>query len=84
MKLIQIQNIQSRINICFTPALDPKIGAFVYIFFYFFTLLKGTSKKLKSIQKEQYEIVEKPTDVTYNLIYNYKKEIFQHRNNFSS
>ena len=41
---------------------------------------KGTSKKLQPIGQGRYQVMEKPTDVTYKLIDHNKKERKQHRN----
>ena len=42
---------------------------------------KKHPKKLQPMRKGPYQIIEKPTDVTCNLIDTNKKEIIQHRNN---
>ena len=39
------------------------------------------SKKLQPIQKRPFQIIDKPTDVTYKLIDSNKNENVQHRNN---
>ena len=38
-------------------------------------------KKIQSIRKRPFQIIHKPTDVTYKLIDSNKKGIVQHRNN---
>ena len=45
-----------------------------------FTTQKGISKNLQPLRKGRYQIIEKPTDVTYKLIDTNKKEIIQQRN----
>ena len=61
------------------PATDLKIGTFVLI--PNFNTQKGISKKLQSFPKGPYQIIAKPTEVTYKLTDSIKKEIVQHRNN---
>ena len=78
-KLLQRQNINDQINSRFTPATDLKIGTFVLI--PNFITQKGISKKLQPLRKGPYQIIAKPTDVTYKLTDLTKKEIVQHRNN---
>ena len=78
-KLLQRQNINHQINQRFTPATDLKIGTFVLI--PNFQTQKGISKKLQPLRKGPYQIIDKPTEVTYKLIDTTKKEIVQHRNN---
>ena len=78
-KLLQRQNINNQINSRFTPATDLKIGIFVLI--PNFNTQKGISKKLQPLQKGPYQIIAKPTNVTYKLTDSTKKEIVQHRNN---
>ena len=46
-----------------------------------FQTRKGIFKKLQSIRKGPYQIIAKPTEVTYKLIDTTKKEVVQHRNN---
>ena len=46
-----------------------------------FNAQKGISKKLQPLRKGPYQIIAKPTDVTYKLTDSNKKEIVQHRNN---
>ena len=77
--MLQRQNINNQINSCFTPATDLKIGTFVLIIN--FNTQKGISKKLQPLRKGPYQIIAKPTDVTYKLTDSTKKEIVQHRNN---
>ena len=45
------------------------------------TTQKGISKKLQPLRKGPYQIIDKPTYVTYKLIDLNKKEIVQHQNN---
>ena len=61
------------------PATDLKIGTLVLI--PNFNTQKGISKKLQPLQRRPYQIIDKPTEVTYKLIDSTKKEIVQHRNN---
>ena len=77
--MLQRQNINDQINSRFTPATDLKIGTFVLI--PNFNTQKGISKKLQPLRKGPYQIIAKPTDVTYKLTDSTKKEIVQHRNN---
>ena len=77
--MLQRQNINDQINSRFTPATDLKIGTFVLI--PNFNTQKGISKKLQPLRKGPYQIIAKPTDVTYKLTDSNKKEIVQHRNN---
>ena len=46
-----------------------------------FNTQKGISKKLQPFEKGPYQIIAKPTDVTYKITDSNKKEIVQHRNN---
>ena len=46
-----------------------------------FNTQKGISKKLQPLRKGPYQIIAKPTDVTYKLTDSNQKEIVQHRNN---
>ena len=64
-------------SILFTPASDLKIGTFVLI--PNFNTQKGISKKLQPLRKGPYQIIAKPTDVTYKITDSNKKEIVQHR-----
>ena len=64
-KLLQRQNINEQINSRFTPAPDLKIGTFVLI--PNFNTQKGISKKLQPLRKGPYQIIAKPTDVTYKI-----------------
>ena len=79
-KLLQKQNINNQIISRFTPATDLKIGTFVLI--QNFTTQKGISKKLQPLRKGPYQIIDKPTDVTYKLTHSSEKKIVQHLNNF--
>ena len=63
-------------------ATDLRIGTFVSI--PNFNTQKGISKKLQPLRKRPYQIVDKPTEVTYKLTDSIKKEIVQHRNNLLS
>ena len=59
----------------FTPATDLKIGTFVLI--PNFTTQKGISKKFTTTPKKRpYQIIDKPTDVTYKLTDLKKKKLF--------
>ena len=78
-KLLQRQNINEQINSRFTPASDLKIETFVLI--PNFNTQKGISKKLQPLRKGPYQIIAKPTDVTYKITDSDQKEIVQHRNN---
>ena len=78
-KLLQRQNINEQINSRFTPASDLKIGTFVLI--PNFNTQKGIYKKLQPLRKGPYQIIAKPTDVTYKITDSDQKEIVQHRNN---
>ena len=78
-KLLQRQNINDQINSRFTPATDLKIGTFVLI--PNFNTQYAISKKLHPLRKGPYQIIAKPTDVTYKLTDSNQKEIVQHRNN---
>ena len=76
---LQRQNIYDQINSRFTPAIDLKIGTFVLI--PNFNTQKRISKKLQPLRKGPYQIIAKPTEVTYILTDSNQKEIVQHRNN---
>ena len=78
-KLLQRQNINEQIHSRFTPASDLKIGTFFLK--PNFNTQKGISKKLQPLRKGPYQIIAKPTDVTYKIIDSDQKEIVQHRNN---
>ena len=78
-KLLQRQNINNQINSRFMPATDLKIGTFVLT--PNFNTQKEISKKLQPSRKGPYQIIGKPTEVTYKLTDATKKEIDQHRNN---
>ena len=77
--MLQRQTINNQINSRFTPATDLKIGTFVLL--PNFNTQKGISKKLQPLQKGPYQIIAKPTDVTYKLTDSTRKEFVQHRNN---
>ena len=77
--MLQRQNINHQFISRFKPATDLKIGKFVLI--PNFNTQKGISKKLQPLRKGPYQIIAKPTDVTYRLTDSTKKEIVQHRNN---
>ena len=76
--MLQRQNINEQINSRFTPASDLKIGTF-FLIPNFNT--KGISKKLQPLRKGPYQIIAKPTDVTYKITDSDQKEIVQHPNN---
>ena len=61
------------------PATDLKIETIVLI--PNFHTEKGISKKLQPLRKGPYQLIAKPTEVTYKLTDSTKKEIVQHRNN---
>ena len=69
--MLQRQNINIQTNSCFTTATDLKIGTFVL--FPNFTTQKGIYKKLQPLLKRPYQIIDKPTDVTYKLTDTSKK-----------
>ena len=77
--MLQRQNINEQINSHFTPASGLKIGTFVLIAN--FNTQKEISKKLQPLRKGPYQIIAKPTDVTYKITDSDQKEIVQHRNN---
>ena len=77
--LLQRQNKNNQINSRFKPATDFKIGKFVLI--PNCRTQNGVSKNLHPFRKGPYQIIDKPTDVTYKLTDLNKKEIVQHRNN---
>ena len=64
-KFLQRQNINSQINSRYTPATNFKKGTYVLI--PNLTTQKGISKKLQPLRKGSYQIIDKPTDVTYKL-----------------
>ena len=74
-KMLQRQNIISQKNSRFTSATDLKTGR--YVFFPIFTTQKCISKKLQQLRKRPYQIIDKPTDVTYKFTDSNKKEIVQ-------
>ena len=61
------------------PATDLKNGTSVLI--PNFNTQKGISKKLQPLRKGPYQIIAKPTDLSYKLTDSTKKEIVQHLNN---
>ena len=69
--MLQRQNINNQINQRFTSATDLKIGTFVLI--PNFQTQKGISKKFQPLRKGPYQIIAKPTEVTYKLIDTTKK-----------
>ena len=77
--MLQRENINDQINSLLTPATDLKVGTFVLI--PNFNTQKGISKKLQPLRKGPYQIIDKPTDVTYKITDSEQKEIVQHRNN---
>ena len=72
--MIQRQNINDQINSRFTPATDLKVGTFVLL--PNFNTQRGISKKLQPLRKGPYQIIAKPTDVTYKLTDSNKKKLF--------
>ena len=77
--MLQRPNIIEQINSRFTPASDLKLGTFVLI--PNFNTQNRISKKLQPLRKGPYQIIAKPTDVTYKINDSDQKEIVQHRNN---
>ena len=77
--MLQRQNINEQTISRFTLATDLKIGTFVLI--PNFNTQKGISKKLQPLRKGPYQIIAKPTDVTYKINDSNQKEIVQHRKN---
>ena len=71
--------MNNQIDSGFMPATDLKIGTFVLI--PNFNTQTGISKKLQPLRKGPYQIIDKPTEVTYKSTDSNKKEIVQHRNN---
>ena len=69
--MLQRQNISNDISSRFTPATDLKIGTIVLN--PNFMTKKEISKKYKRLQKIPYQIIDKPTEVTYKLIDSSKK-----------
>ena len=70
--MLQRQNINNQTNPRFTPATDLKVGTFVLIP----NFQKGICKNLQPLRKGPYQIIAKPTEVTYKLIDTTKKELF--------
>ena len=58
--MLRRQNKNNQINSRFKPATDLIIGTFVLI--PNFTTQKRISKKLQSLRKGPYQIIDKPTD----------------------
>ena len=77
--MLQRQNNSFQINSRFTPSTNLKIGTNVSS--PNFTNQKVISKKLQPRRKGPYQIIDKPTDVTYKITDLNKKEVVQHRNN---
>ena len=71
--MLQRQNINEQIRSRFTPASDLKIGTFVLI--PNFNTQKGISKKLQPLRKGPYQIIAKPTDLSYKITDSDHKEI---------
>ena len=61
--MLQRQSFNSQNISRFMPATDLKIGTFVSI--PNFNTQKGISKKLQQLRKGPYQIIAKPTEVTY-------------------
>ena len=76
--ITKTKNISSQINSRCNPPTNLKIGTYVLV--PNSTTQKGISKKLQPLRKRLYQIIDKPTDVTYKLTDLNKKEIVQHRN----
>ena len=77
--MLQRRNINSQINFRFTPATILKIGTYNLI--PNFRTQKVISKRFQPYRKGPYEIIDKPTDVTYKLTDLSEDETVQHRNN---
>ena len=77
--LLQKQNLKNQINSRFMPATDLKVETFILI--PNFNTQKGMTKRLQPLRKGPYQIIDKPTEVTYKLTDCSKKEVIQHRNN---
>ena len=67
--------MNNQINLRFTPATDLKIGTFVLVP-NFTTQKKTIAKKLQQNRKGPFQIIDKPTDVTYKLLTQVKKKLF--------
>ena len=76
--MLRRQNVNTQINSRLTPATNLKKGTFVSLSN--FTTQKGNSKQLQPPRKGPYQIIEKLTDVTFNLKDTNRKEIIQQRN----
>ena len=72
--MLQKQNTNNQINSRIMPATDLKIVSFVLT--PSFNTQKGIAKKLQPLRKEPYQIIDKPTEVTYNLLTPLKKKFF--------
>ena len=72
--MLQRQNINNQINSRLKPATDLKIGTFYLI--PNFATQKGISKKLQPLRKGPYQIIDKPTDVTYKSTDTNKKKFY--------
>ena len=72
-KFLQRQKINDQINSRLTSATDLKIVTFVLI--PNFNKQRGISKKLQPLRKGPYQIIAKPTDVTYKLTSTSKQSI---------
>ena len=69
--MLQRQNINDQLNSRFTPATDLKIGTFVFI--PNFNTQKEISIKVQPLRTGPYQIIAKPTDVTYKITDSTKK-----------
>ena len=70
-KLLQSQNIHYQTNSRLTPATNSTNGTFAL--FPNVVIQKRISKKIQPIRKGQFQIIDKPTDVTYHFIESSKK-----------
>ena len=77
-KVLQMQNKNNQMISRFKTATEIKKEKFVLV--PNFTTQKGISEKLRPLREGPYQIIDKPTDVTYKLTDLNKKGIFQHRN----
>ena len=73
-KILQRQNINNQFILRFTPATDLKIVTFVLI--PNFQTQKAIFKKLQPLRKGPYQIIAKPTEVTYKLMDTTKRKLF--------
>ena len=72
--MLQRQNLNKQINSRFMPATDLKTGTIVLKTN--FNTQEGISKKIHPLRKGPYQIIDKPTEVTYKLTDSNKKKLF--------